>query len=149
MKIDLWEHPARIKCITTNGTVLKNGNGVMGRGCALEALQKWPFLKKVLGEKIRASGNHCQILAEVDGVRLIMFPVKHQYWEDADIELIKRSCVELTEMSKRWRDDGTWKSFGREILLPRPGCGNGRLSWENVKPEIEGLLPESVIIVYR
>lgn len=33
------------------------------------------------------------------------------------------------------------------VLLPRPGCGNGKLQWDFVKREIEDLLDDRVTIV--
>lgn len=33
-------------------------------------------------------------------------------------------------------------------VLPRPGCGNGRLTWEQVKPVIK-FLPDNVWVISR
>lgn len=70
---------------------------------------------------------------------LISFPVKHKWFEAADLSLIERSAKQLmlliscTEFEK--------------VLLPRPGCGNGRLQWADVKKVLEPILDERVYIV--
>ena len=77
--------------ITTNGFIKKDGRAVMGRGIAKQANEKYPGLDKLLGTKIRELGNRVNLLT----ASLVSFPVKHNWWEEADIELIKRSCTEL------------------------------------------------------
>ncbi len=134
-------------CITTNGTVKSNNEAVMGRGCALEATQKLPGIQKLLGEFLKTKGNHLCVFEGVwttNGQKMcvITFPVKHNWYEKADIELIKNSACSLAAYCSR---NPTIKVF-----LPRPGCGNGHLDWETeVKPVIKDLLPDNVIIVSK
>ncbi|SRR5260221_11850 len=136
---NLWDTMAGGICITTNGYVKPNGRAVMGRGCALEAKERIPGIDKILGRVIKSQGNHVFPLIEYNRYMVYSFPVKHNWWEKADIELIKRSCQELCK----------FVYDGRVIVLPRPGCGNGRLKWENVKPVIEPLLTNNVVVVYK
>ena len=73
---------------------------------------------------------------------IITFPVKHNWWEKADIDLIVKSCMQL---NKCINENGFDK-----VYLPRPGCGNGQLSWEtDVKPVISEVLLKKVIIVWK
>lgn len=140
IKGDLWQLPGFNKIfITTNGYVNKQGKAVMGRGCALEAKTKMPGVERVLGKSIVKYGNHVLIFAIYEGKDILSFPVKHNWWEKADIELIKRSCTELMQRLDPWH----------KVLLPRPGCGNGHLNWENVKPVIAPLLNDQVYIVSK
>lgn len=114
-------------CVTTNGFVKKNGNAVMGRGCALEATKQFPGIDEVLGRFLTAYGNHVHRLHENPDI--FSFPVKHNWNEVADLDLIKQSLHELW-----WRmKTDSYKS----VYLPRPGCGNGQLSWSAVKPLVE------------
>ena len=46
-----------IVCVTTNGIIKSNGELVMGAGCALEFKNRFPKIPKILGDKIKKSGN--------------------------------------------------------------------------------------------
>lgn len=138
-------------CITTNGFVKVDGTAVMGAGIAKQAKELLPGVEKMLGDRIRQSGNHVHVFWELVGhydgeageewtQDLVSFPVKHHWREVADLELIIRSCHELME----WAEE---TSYWKRILLPRPGCGNGRLNWNYVKEAIKGILDERVVIV--
>jgi hypothetical protein len=144
---NLWTYPADIRVITTNGFVKKNGECVMGRGCAKEAVKgtrhngAWPGLPSILGAIIQSDGNHVAFLGAcvtpATGI-LVSFPVKHNWWERADLGLIRRSAEEL---AKGIAHDGS------RIVMPRPGCGNGQLKWEDVKPVIEPILSDNVVVI--
>jgi len=125
---NLWDYPADWRVIPTNGFIKQNGAAVMGRGLARQATERFPGLANYLGHLLCAEGNHVHPLPEFG---LITFPVKHNWWEQASLELIERSVKEL----KLLFVGGTQVS----ISLPRVGCGNGRLSWDDVKPLLEGL----------
>lgn len=73
------------------------------------------------------------------------FPVKHNWYEHADLKLIERSAKELVDTI----DDIFLDPDDRPptIYLPRPGCGNGRLKWEDVKPVIEPYLDDRFVVV--
>jgi hypothetical protein len=84
---------------------------------------RFPELPRKLASRISAEGNHVFYFPEY---RLITFPVKHNWWEAADLGLIERSARELLKIIKV-------KKIKEAVYLPRPGCGNGRLKWEDVK----------------
>lgn len=142
MCADIWElyDAGKVVCITTNGHRKKNGEAVMGRGTARQAVRRWPKLTKALGELIRRKGNVVQLVHP----RLLAFPVKgidgisdgtnvvahkrRQFpsgsavpgWAlKVDLDIIRRSLAELAES----REEYGWK----QIYLPRPGCGAGEL----------------------
>jgi hypothetical protein len=138
---DYWDHD-HVICITTNGFVKSNGEAVMGRGCAKEATVKVPGITKILGGLISLRGNHVNMLTDRPLPLIMSFPVKHKWWEEADLALIKRSAEELAEFGSHG-----WSH--KQFMLPRPGCGNGRLSWSDVKPVIENILPDWVTVVSR
>lgn len=130
-----------VLCLTTNGFVKANGQCVMGRGIALEATHKYPNIQTRLGDLIRTHGNRCFRLYHDTNlnVDIVSFVVKHNWWENADIALIRKSCIEVTEMADKFG----WKS----ILIPRPGCGNGHLSYSDVEPILKELLDDRFAIV--
>lgn len=143
---DLWKEPADARCITTNGFIKKNGELVMGAGVAGQAQKRWPFLPYKIGQTVKECGNHVFTYNLTEDYKpitwLIVFPVKHVWYEKADLSLIKRSAEELMDTL-----DKPEFSHWTKVLLPRPGCGNGQLKWEQVKPVIETVLDDRVVVV--
>lgn len=137
-KGDIWEYHHRQQwvAITTNGFVKSNGHAVMGRGTARQAMEKFPLLPAFLGARIKTSGNHVHCLSRF---RLFAFPVKHHWAQDADLELIRRSTKELAQVVTEL---GVLKVF-----MPRPGCGNGRLDWNKVRPILFKHFDDRFVIV--
>lgn len=128
----LYDYPRNYICIPTNGSVKHNMECVMGRGVALQAKKRFPNLPLTLGRLIYLHGNRVFSL----GKGIYSFPVKPDWKQKAQIPIIRRSCLELAELI------GTQRTY-----LPKPGCGNGQLNWEDVEEAIIDLLPENVIIV--
>lgn len=133
VKGDLWSYPADIRVITTNGTLRQDGTAVMGRGCAQEAATRFVMLPRQLGILLKKYGNHVVSFPEY---HLITFPTKHHWSEDSDVKLIEQSVSELKQFIRpRLR-----------IVMPRAGCGHGRLQWDDVKP-ILAKLPDNVMVI--
>ena len=110
----------------------------MGRGCALEARLKHPTIPAILGEAITRHGNHVHWLyGGLKGNIIFSFPVKHRWNEKADLDLIERSADELRKIVPI-----PWT-----VVLPRPGCGNGGLKWESVKPILEPILNDRFHVI--
>lgn len=135
---NLWDYFGNAEkyavCITTNGFVKKDGTAVMGRGCAREACYRIPNLPTTLAAHIKKNGNvACYLKAG-----LISFPVKHAWYEDADPVLISKSA--------EWLQREAELTPHITYILPRPGCGNGKLKWENVKPLLVSL-PDNVLVI--
>jgi hypothetical protein len=129
--------------ITTNGTVKKSGEAVMGRGCALECKIKYPWFSKELGRHLNKDGNVVWTVAEQ---HILTLPVKHNWWEVADINLIE---VGLQRIINIMSIPSIVMPINR-LYLPRPGCGNGHLNWEfQVKPLCEKYLDERFIILTK
>lgn len=145
---NLWMYPADVRVITTNGTVKKNGECVMGRGCALEAKSKFEFnLADRLGDYITRNGNHVYYIGN-PRLWLYSFPVKHNWYEKADIALIGRSAEELVAIIDELARTSVGKSKQpNTIILPRPGCGNGKLQWEDVKQVLEPILDDRFHVI--
>lgn len=133
---DLWMMPADFRVITTNGYVKNNGEAVMGRGCAREATVLYPGIALALGNSITKYGNHVFLFRKR---KLITFPVKHHWHQEADMLLIRQSVAEFKAMIRKL------PAVTRYVMV-RPGCGNGRLTWEDVKPLLIDL-PDTVTIV--
>lgn len=143
-------------CITTNGFVKKNGEAVMGAGCALEAKRKYPLMPFRLGQYIKAHGNNAHIIylpREIDSpdvllTRIITFPVKNNWYEKADLEIIKRSAQQVKGI---WDNICYNNNTGipSKLYIPRPGCGNGKLDWADVKPILEPIFDDRFVIISK
>lgn len=131
---DLWELASDAICITTNGTV-RNGENIMGGGCAFEAATKFPGLPREYGRLIESHGHHVYPMRG----DLIMFPTKRRVQDRASLTLVMQSCYELMILA----DVYEWEN----ILLPRPGCGLGGLKWGMVRNVIKHILDDRVTVV--
>jgi hypothetical protein len=136
---DLMQNDYDAFCITTNGVVKQNGACVMGRGIAQTCRDRFKGIDLRLGRKLKEGGNHVYQLGQYEDGRILSFPVKHLWNEQADTNLIERSCHELNKLVDE-------KGYSK-VLLPRPGCGNGQLSWADVKPVIEPILSDKIYVV--
>lgn len=145
LQADLWAlgSTADAIVITTNGSLKRNGDAVMGKGCALDAAEIDPLLPARLGMMIAVEGNRLHVFhGWKETTALVAFPVKHQWYNRADLSLIVDSTVSLLDEANRW----DWE----DVVLPRPGCGAGRLDWEkNVKPLIEIVLDNRFTVVWK
>lgn len=133
---DLYDRdPNSVACILTCGALNARGENVMGRGCAREAKARFPGIAKLIGRGIRLQGNVARPLGLH---RLFVFPTKAHWDMKSSIDLISRSAVELEKAAKAHPET--------TFLLPRPGCGNGELAWEDVYPHL-AFLPDNVIAI--
>ncbi len=143
---DLFElAKGSVLVITTNGMIKHTGTAVMGRGCARQAADIWPHFPRILGDAMKVHGNVVMCHPAVDLVEpflyhaVVTFPVKHNWWEEADIELIRQSAEQLQALV----DSEGWNC----IYVPKPGCGNGKLNWDSVKPIIAKYFDDRFMIV--
>ena len=139
LKDSIFNLAADAICITTNGVIKKNQEAVMGAGIALSAKNHYPDLPLSLAAKLRTGGNHVYHIPQKDGVNIVTFPTKNHWRDDSSILLIKQSCKELVALT----DENGWTN----VLLPRPGCSNGKLEWEAVKLFIKPLLDDRFTVV--
>lgn len=105
-------------------------------------------------EELAKSGNNChflsfkypngQICVATAGspkvpYHVLSFPVKHVWDQQADSKLIDQSARQLMAIIE--------KNGFKKVVLPRPGCGNGRLKWEYVKRSISKILDDRVHVI--
>lgn len=151
---NLWELPCDLRVITTNPIVNRRGAAVMGRGCAREATERIGGIEYHFAALLQAHGNRVMRLAEQgsdgswalgrfskdrSGTVLCSFPVKRHWKEEAVPELIERSARQLVALAHTFRYE--------TVILPRPGVGNGRLRWEDVRPILDGILDHRFTVV--
>lgn len=165
IKGELFEQDSDAICITTNGFTKTNGHAVMGRGCAKQFADMMPTATGLIGELLLSKGNKVHLLTDQDSeTQVTTFPVKpviavfdgtnavrHMAskfnigdtipgWACvADINIIRQSAIELVELANQQG----WLS----IVLPRPGCGAGELTWQQVKPVLEEILDSRFFVI--
>jgi hypothetical protein len=134
---DLWQYHQQglVVAITTGGLLEKGGFCAMPRGCARQAKDRFAGLAWTLGQQILMHGNHVFDL----GQKIVSFPVEESPFEVPDIRLIERSCRELVELT----DYKGWQ----QVVVPRPGCGGGGLSWQDVKPKLDTIFDDRFLVI--
>ena len=139
IKGDLWTfHDAgEFICVTTNGFVKANGCAVMGRGTAIQCVKRYPEAPKKLGDMILRHGN--VVSPFLSERKILSFPVKNNWWEKADLELIRKSANGLSMLVDIWSIE--------RVYLPKPGCGTGQLLWKDVKPILTSVLDDRFVVV--
>lgn len=135
---NIWDSEADFICVTTNGVLNSKGNLVMGKGIALQAAKMYPILPTILGKHVKYHGNIPRIVPLENDTHLgiINLPTKHHWRNPSDINLIIDS---IKQISKMVNPDNS-------IAMTRPGCGNGGLDWNYVKPKVEQHLDDRFTI---
>jgi len=144
-------------CITTNGIVGADNKAIMGAGTAGEAARRYPSVRKTLGKALNAFGNLPYVIGMIglDGnfqdtdaalikekkyrCLLWSFPTKNDFRFKSDMNLIIKSCQLMVDHANKFEL--------KKIVLPRPGCSNGKLLWADVKKLIEPILDDRFVIV--
>jgi hypothetical protein len=147
-------------CITTNGIVGATGLATMGAGTAGEAARRWLGVRKNLGNGLKVVGNVPFVIGIINKEGMFInpkkenfqdildknykcliwsFPTKDDFRNNSILPLIQKSAVYLSQNAD--------KLGLKKIVIPRPGCSNGKLSWADVKPAIEPLLDDRFVIV--
>ena len=138
-KGNIWDYwiKGHYIVIPVNFFVKRNREAVMGRGLALEARNRFPRIPRRLGEAYLKDGMCVKVFHDN---RLFMFPVKHNWWEDASVTLIEESCKQLKILV------GYFPDMPFPVYVPRVGTGNGKLEWSIVKPILEKYLDDRFVI---
>ena len=165
-RVDLWKLHERgeLCCITTNYGWKSDGCNVMGRGNAAQAAGRYPMLPKYYGIICRKHHYDCikHGLAQADLMparmlylssprgdgELIAFPTKRLNVRQPHLSWRRDSCLEQIVYSMNsLKELITDLPIERDIYLPRPGCGNGRLEWSVVKEALQNITPKNVVFV--
>lgn len=134
----------RAICCTTNCVVTRKGELVMGAGIAKVFARKYPFLPKEWGlEQSRIGYLKPKLMVLADNepghLLLIAFPTKTNWKHQSKLWLIEKSTKEL----RHYFDEN---GISGKCLLPKPGCSNGGLNWEDVRPILERYLDDRFIV---
>lgn len=128
---NLWLEAAEFRCIPTIGALSGDGSAIMESPIEKQAVQRFAGIDSDLGRMIASLGNHVHVIRP----GLVSFPIKQYQWSGPNLQIIQRSVQELIALV------GAAKT-----LLPRPGCGPGELTWEQVSPLLASL-PDNIIVI--
>lgn len=145
---DIWEYAkdnaVDALCVFTNMAV-SHSRLIMGGGQAREARTLFPILPNLWGERYaarQADGDKRSLLIWdplVNTAAIVSFPTKYHPSDDADLNLIVQTAHELVEAATV----NSWE----KVVLGRPGCGLGSLTWTDVKPALEPLLDDRFTVI--
>jgi hypothetical protein len=147
---DLWTGWGRaektIWCVTTNGTLRKNGSVVMGRGAALELVRLVPGVDREFGEMI-VQGKYPKI-GTFWNYGIIFHPDRPL--GILQVKLFWGDPAELILIAKAMHLLGVAARQNKTILfrVNYPGIGYGQLTKEQVASHLVGL-PDNVTICYK
>lgn len=126
-----------ILLFTGNAFIKKNGALVMGRGAAKQVRDLYPGIDKDFGTEIRKSADPWNYGVVLLPCNIGVFQVKKDWFDKADLNIIKRSVKKLKWMAMY--------SAVHDIHMNFPGIGNGKLNREDVLPLLQDL-PDNVVI---
>ncbi len=139
-KGDMWSvyDKVHLFCITSNSTIRNDGKLVMGKGIAKQGKDKFPGIDREFGNMIiDGSAYALMISSYISDRKIALFQVKYHWTDNADLELIQESSVDLFRFITGWPDC--------KVALNFPGIGYGGLDRSEVLPIIS-LLPNNVQI---
>lgn len=122
-------------CLPISRSII-SGKAVMDYGVAKQATLLHKELPSIAGSLLSSGMNQGCRIATLDGIHYYMFPVKQNYKDEADVNIILSSAEYLCRWINKYSD-----KIGN-IYLPAPGCGYGGLSYEIVQPILELTLNE-------
>ena len=135
--------------ITTNTSTKRNGKAVMGVGIAKDAKSRFHGIDEDLGSLIRDKGSvvfpirneKFSIGKNYKEISIVSFPTKYYWWEQSTLTIVEESLKKLVDLT----NEKGWK----KVILPRPGVGAGKLSWDSVKPLLEKHLDERFLVINK
>ncbi len=142
--INIWEYPADVVCLPTNGERDAYGYGVVGRNMtydlAVVAERQFPGISERLSKSMWEVGFRFALIhGSVDELRVLSFPMKQSFRAYADFDLIHESAMYLAKTANHHP--------GLTFLLISPNHGGGECTWDDVKTLIAPILPDNVHVV--
>lgn len=172
---DYIEIPNNAICVTTNGCVDKFGEAIMGAGVAWQAKKKFPGLAQRLGLFLQMNAERfgrkkeeywnipyliwqkpiifsfptkpASVQSTVTNTHLLEqyrhIPPKKtiQGWKSqSTLDIIERSAKHLSSIIDQY-------PVIKQVVLPRPGCGLGGLSWTMVQASLKPILNEKFLVL--
>lgn len=145
-------------CITTNGTIKSNGELVMGAGIAKQFYDRYnrdfniakklakllyggtPNIRRMFVIESKYNVCYRAVSAEDNnGTHIVSFPTKNHFQEKGDLELIKKSAKRMVQFANIYDL--------KNIIIPSPGTGCGKLKEEDIYEELNKILDNRFTII--
>lgn len=143
---DIWSLlPGSLITIPTNCGWSTSGAGILGKGLALQAAQRFPKLAMWYGERCREFRENTPVLVYPDGP-LVLFPTKrlnvklpwYSWRSPSTLEFIEQGLGQLIQLP-----------IHQPVAVPLLGCGAGGLPEAEVVPMIERYLKDDRFTLVR
>lgn len=136
---DLLKSPAQVLVNTVN-TV-----GIMGAGIALQFKEQYPKMfqkyQTLCKKKLLDVGKlYLWKSTDTSNKEILLFPTKNHWLNLSELKWIEAGLQKFVENYERLNI--------KSIAFPKLGCGNGGLSWHDVKPVMEKYLEPLPIKIY-
>ena len=127
IKDDIWKYYKMgwSVIIPSNAHINKGGEAGTGAGLGSQANRFLKDYAKMLGACMKQQGNRVYYFEQA---RVITFPTKKHWRDKSDLALIKESCLQLQKLMEEMPN--------LKVVMPKVGCGFGRLKWSKVKSMI-------------
>lgn len=124
-------------------TIPVNCIGTMGKGLALQAAKKWPYINEHYKRRCAAHEievGRCAIYYATSKPGFILFPTKKDWRQPSRLEYIEQG---LQDLKSKLPMMSVWNV--PSIAIPALGCGLGGLIWEEVRILLEYYLASEPI----
>lgn len=122
---------------TANSNLTKSGKLVMGAGAAKEVRDAILGIDAALGALIVYDNTEYNLRIIASRIHIGAFQVKYNYYDKADLDLIRRSSNKLGSLLNTIKFNKVHMNF--------PGVGHGGLKFNDVYPMVANL-PDNVFL---
>lgn len=122
---------AQVLVNTVNSRLSPSGNGVMGKGVALEFATRFPSILPEYEQAIRSGElrpGRALLFDLPDGRKWAALATKDDWKNGSQYGWVESG---LKELGEKMRAAGL-----KSVAITPPGCGNGGLSWKTVEPMV-------------
>lgn len=154
---DPTDRTADLFAVAAPGTTMVSPvdcTGAQGAGLALTFKKRWPgpcawFKSAASKGTVRPGVLLYQHL--LDGPTLLFFPTKIHWSEPSTLGIVREGLSRLPDIMTSISAPGPHpiSKYPRRVALPGLGCGEGGLSWDDVRPLILAAAPQIERVGYE
>ncbi len=140
---DITKNQAQVLVNTVNSRLAPSGRGVMGAGVAKAFKNAFPSIMKDYEKAIRSGElrpGTAMLFDLPDGRKWAALATKDDWKNPSQMKWVEDG---LKDLAKNMKAAGL-----TSVAIPPPGCGNGGLNWEKVRPLVLEHLSDFDLNVY-